>query len=205
MKSAFIILLTILITPIQAQTIPNFDSNTTDNEKQSSLVLIYFQDKYEKIISYTQDCPSCFPPYEQWFFILGYQNEQWELLQWTITFKNRTKTKENIKRKKKKKLKLKNESVDSLLTFWAQNGFWNLDNDSLNINKKQINDSMTMEIIVGFGCTEKFEIVNGNQYKIWYSHAPDKFQDDIPIRQREQFILCRIEFAKMYYKTINRK
>ena len=86
---------------IQAQEIPDFENNVTEQEKGKSLVFNEFRDKYEMLISYTR---SCYWGEKKQYVVLGYKEQQWNAFYWIITFKDRDK--KNIKKSKIKKLNI---------------------------------------------------------------------------------------------------
>ena len=189
-----IILLILISINIQSQNLPEFTSNASDNDKANSLVFQAFNNKYDMVISYTR---SCYWPTEQWYFVLVNKNNKWEFFKWIIKFNGRTKDKENIISTKIKNQSLKNEEIDSLFNFWTINSFLELSIDSINCSSKVENDSMIIDMQVTDGCSDVFEIFSKDKYRMVYSYMPDYYQKEIPILQRQDFILCRIMFFKL--------
>ncbi len=197
MRHLLAILLTLSIGFAKSQSIPNFESNTTEQEKINSLVLVKLSNEFDQIISYTN------LPYrkKQWIFILGYKKGKWEFFKWTVKYTYKTGPNGNVikvkKTIKKKKIGIDNSSIDSLFAFWSQNEFWKLNNDSLNYNEKRTNDTSVELMMVYHGHYDKFEIIGKSNYRLIQSYAADVYQKKYPNLQRQEFILCRDEFFKL--------
>ena len=180
------------------QDVPQVVTNTDLYDQKQSYVYNTFGDDYEILVSFTSDC---YWPNKQEYYLVGKKNSQWESKKVVVEYNDRTKTADNIKRIKKKRLKTKKEELKNLFSSWTDNGFWTLDNDSLNVNEKQTGPDESIMLMITDGCTDTFEIIQGDSYRIMYSYLPDSFQKEIPVKQREQFIIARNEFLKIIKKN----
>lgn len=169
--------------------LPTFESNASEVDKTESLVYQKFQGQYELLISFTTDC---YWPNEQDFYFIGFKVDKWEKFKLTVTFENRDEIK--ILRTKRRRLTISDKKIEGILSFWKANEFFKLANDSLNLKEKVIDKDHKVTMFVTDGCTDRFDLLTKDSYRIISAYLPDYFQKSIPVAQREKFIECRNKF-----------
>jgi hypothetical protein len=107
-------------------------------------------------------------------------------------FENRDKIK--IVKTKRKRLNISDRKIEEILSFWTANEFLQLSNDSLNLMEKVIDKDHKVTMFVTDGCTDRFDLLSKDNYRIINAYLPDYFQRKIPVVQRQKFIECRNKF-----------
>jgi hypothetical protein len=189
----FIISLLLLFVSFTKAQTPILKTNTSENERATSIIYKNFSNQYDLLIAYTSE--------SYWYSsIRNYQ---------ILAFKNSTclkgyfyskKNKHNVWSKPKIKFKGINcDSANSIVKHLNDAGFYSLNRDSLNINRRKINGRQDEILSVDDGVNYKFEIFNKNNFIIIESYMPEYFLQKIPeLKSRETFIKCRDFFLLKY-------
>lgn len=194
---AIIVCMILLISPfLNAQKLPVFNSNTNSAEKMKSVVYSTYSKKYDAVISYERACALADPSRRNFFILAGKKNK-WKFFAWELELLDGTSDQKKIKKATVKELPLNGLSVDSLLTYWTQQSFWTLNNDSLNLNVKNMEDGSTQDTFTPDGCTEIIETFTKKKYHVVKVLNADHYQDFVYTKQRQQFINCRNQFHQL--------
>src|SRR6185437_11847248 len=194
-KTLFIASLSLLLSFFSKAQTPALKTNTTENEKETSIIYKNFSTQYDLLIAFTRE--------SYWWSNL----ENYSLL----ALKNGVCLKGVISSKRNKhgiwskpKIKFKEINCDSakyIVKYLNDVGFYSLNRDTLNINKKRINDNQVQLFSIDDGVNYKFEIVSKNDFLIIESYEPEYLLQKIPeLRSRATFIKCRDWFLSKYKK-----
>lgn len=196
MKPVIVYIFLLFTFSMKAQHLPEFSSNAGEIEKSKSWVYKTFNAKFDAVISYERDC-SLADPLNRNFLILAQKDNKWKFFIWELKLRNTSAEQKKIKKSTVKELPLNGISVDSLLTCLKQQGFWMLNNDSLGVNEKKIDDDHVERISIMDGCIEIMETFTRKNYYVLKAANVDSYQEFIFSKQRAQFINCRKQFHRL--------
>ena len=173
--------------------IPFLQSNSTEDEKATSIIYKNFYNKYDFIIAYTRD--SYWWRNIQSYSILALKNGIW--------FKGYIFSKKSKSgRWSKPKIKFIGVNPDSSLAIveYLKNvGFYSLNKDSLAIDKKDVGNNKIELFSRNNGVDYKFEMLSKSAFVIIESYEPDYFLERMPyLKDRRHFIICRNWFISKY-------
>ncbi len=172
---------------------PALNTNTSENEKATSMIYKNFSGQFDLLIAYTTE--------SYWYSnIINYQ---------LLVFKKGICLKGSFFSKKNKhntwsepKIKFKEINCDSanyIVKYLNDAGFYSLNRDSLNVNKRKINEKQDEVFTINDGVDYKFEIFSKTKFLIIESYMPEYFLKKIPeLKSRETFIKCRDWFLLKY-------
>ena len=165
------------------------------NRTKDSVLKEFLNEEYDIVIAYTEK--------SYWwkdliiYEALGKKSGVWYVL------KIESKIKKN---KKYRKPKIRSNSIQSFIGEKLMNqlnsiGFWELSNDSLNIQKKYYSDSSAIVYSVSDGATYQLELIENGQLTIIKAYEPKYYLEKIPeIKSREIFL----EGIKLFRSTLNK-
>lgn len=159
--------------------------------RQESVVLNEFKNEYNKIISFSKKCKI---PYKKTHYILCWDEEKLDSFRWTINYEKDENGYEKIANSKIEKLEINKDSIQTVLHLFETQGFWQLNQDSLNYQPS------AEAIFVLNGCDNEFEFFYENSYWVTSSYSPDVVQQNSYVQQRDKFIKCRNEFEKLFHE-----
>ncbi len=165
-------------------TIPAFETNATEAERARSIVLSNLEDDPATVFVYSNHS---YWTTKRSYWLLIREKSIWRKAQWIVTYHNRNK--DRIKRISKKRLPLGGD-VDSLIIELNTQGFWTIDQDSLNISEKRLNDSTMMSTNISDGCYQEIEVLHQGQYRVLGAYESEQLQEFVYIPARERFIRC---------------
>lgn len=203
-KRLYLLGIVLLATAALAQNPIVDKSIATDSVASRSILKNHLQNKYKLVLSYSVGCAM---GDAQIYYAFGFRNERWEKIELSVRFKSRNRVYDQVKRIKSKKQKLKDSSqIDSLLQFWDQNEIWKLNTDSVNVKSKKVEGVHPGEmsedlILISDGCVYSLEIFDSASYCIISSYEPERYQEQIPVPQRERFILLKDQLMH-YWNTV---
>ena len=171
------------------QCLPDFKADTATYGKVHSLVYARYHNKYDAVISYSRSTYR----YKHGYYVLGYKNGQWDLFIWRVFFKDAWA--HNIVERTVKLRTRHHVATDSLLANWKQNDFLNLNEDSVNCHS-YIRDGKTYDVDISDGGADVFEVFESDKYRNISCVNADIYQKEVPVVQREKFIVCRESFFK---------
>jgi len=178
--------------------IPVLRSNTSNTEKEASVIFKNFSGQYDFIISFTRE--SYWWGNKRFFWILGHKQDHWEKLFLSEKQKKNSEWSKPVISKEE----FNQNNADSIVNFFNQNRFWELNRDSLNINQREIDDKKNQVFSISDAVNYKFEILSKQEFLIIACYAPEHFLEKIPeIKCREVFIRCRDFFISQLKKTNN--
>ena len=186
-----IIVIFLFVSTISFGQLPTFDSNVAESDKDESLIYQTFRGQYELMISFTKDC---YWPNGQVFYVLGLKAGKWEKFKWTVKFEDGEKI--IIAKTNRRRLNISDRKIEGILSFWKENQFFLLARDSLNLMEKVIDRDTKVTMFVTDGCTDRFDVLTMDSYRIVSAYLPDHFQKEIPVLQRQKFILSRDKFLE---------
>lgn len=191
----FLFICTFIVTTVKAQTL-SLTSNTSENDKTTSIIYKNFNNQFDLLIAFNNE--------SYWWG----NSKRYTLLAFKegVCFKGTVSLKKNKHEVwSKPKLKLKKVNCDSakqIVNYFNEAGFYLLNRDSLNINKKMINDTLFEVFTIDDGVNCKFEILSKKSFLIIESYEPDYFLKKIPeLKSRRTFIKCR-DFYLSKYKEL---
>lgn len=178
--------------------IPALKSNTPIAAKEASLIFKNFDGKYDFVIAFTKE--SYWWGNRRLYNILAYKQGEWKKL--SLSQKQRKNGKWSKPMVVEQEFNQSNG--DTIVSFFNRNSFWKLNRDSLNINRKKINDTTVQAFTISDAVNYKFEIVSNNEFLIIESYAPEYLLEKIPeIKCREVFIKCRDFFVSQLKRENN--
>lgn len=172
----------------QAQDIPEVNWSPAKPDKYSILPELLEKRKYDVVISYLDK--------QSWlggrhYKVLRVYNGTWNLDRYHVSVSDK------VKHFRPRGKKIHSDSIHSVLNFWKEIGFLELNTDSLNVKMKKVNDSTTLNYTVTDGNTEVFEILTKTSYYSISAYMVERFQIKVPVRQRAVFILGKQKFLGM--------
>ncbi|MBS1583632.1 MAG: hypothetical protein JST66_15640 [Bacteroidetes bacterium] len=163
---------------------PEFESNVKDIEGEIALVTTELQGDTGAILIYS---PRCYWPTKQTITVIRQRKGEWRAEKWTAQYRDRSK--KELRSLSRKRLKI-DQPVDHLLSELTAQGFWTMDQDSLNIHEKQLNDTTMSMTSISDGCSWAIAAIHRNEYRLLYAYEPELLQTFVFIPARERFISC---------------
>ncbi len=192
-KKFLIIALLLVLALFSRAQIPKFKSNTSENEKLLSPIYKSLSNQYDLIIGFTAECYwwSDRKPYR----LLAFKNGIWlKGYFYSKRRKNHSWTNPTIKLKE-----INKDSANSILNYLSDAGFFVLNRDTLNIDRRKINDKQDEVFSISDAVNYRFEILTKNTFTIIESYQPDYFLEKLPeFKSREIFIKYRDWFIEKY-------
>jgi hypothetical protein len=211
MREKIHFLLLALISTISYCQIPNFEHNYNEKDSLENPLMRTFLKDYEFVITYSDQC--CSNQYK----ILALKDGKWK--SWTYSDNFIRWTKKNNKSEIQVDTiktgtffegenghKVKKVYIEELLAKLSQNGFWKLENDSLNqsrVIKTYIVDGDTIrkKAIITNGTNYIFNIITKNKSRKIESYYPEYFVKLFPdMIDRKKFIESRDYFLAWWNK-----
>ncbi|MES2543523.1 MAG: hypothetical protein V4548_01465 [Bacteroidota bacterium] len=174
---------------------PEIISNTSEQDKLDSIIYNLFNGKKTFLIAYTNECYwwSDKKRYE----ILAFENNKWEKI---YVYSKRNKNGEWSKPKISHK-SISSETANNLITELTKISFWELQNESLNVNEIKNGDGTIGKFKISDGINYKVEILQGNNFRIIESYEPEFFLSQMPeIKSRETFISGKTMIKNLFTK-----
>jgi hypothetical protein len=193
LKPLFLVFISAFIINTAKAQIPFLNANTTENERATSIIYKNFSSKYDLLIAFIRE--SYWWSNLKDYSLLAFQNGV--CLKGYIYSK---KNKHGIWSKPKIKFKAVNcDSANYIVKYLNDGGFYSLNRDTLNINRKKINDKQNKVYSIDDGVNYKFEIISKKDFLIIESYMPEYFLEKIPeLKSRATFIKCRDWFLSKY-------
>lgn len=191
-------ILTFMITLNSFGQLPEYSSNVSDLDISRSQLYQKFRSDYEFVFSYTQNS---FWNERQDHAVLTFDGTDWKMIKWSYKL---NKNKRPIKQKSKS-YKLNINDVTNFLNFINSRGFFAFNQDTLNLNKKDMGNGITQVLQISDGVTDVFEVIGASGYRISSAHEAIQLQEFAPTEQRQNFIECRNEFVKLVNKADNKR
>ena len=173
-------------------TLPEFSSDTLRAKAHLSPVYTGYQGTGATVIAYSAHC---YWPEVRSYLVLVKEHDTWKLYRWKATLAHRASA--EIKRLRKKRMRLRTGRIDSLLSEWNAHGFWDLQQDSLNITDVPMGDGRVMSMAITDGCSDVFKVLHRGSYRVRSSYMPDAYQKEFPIASREAVLRCRKAFLRV--------
>jgi hypothetical protein len=192
-KKVLITTLAVLLAFYTGAQIPVLTSNTTDYEMATSIIYKNFSNQYDLLIAYTRE--SYWWSNLKSYSLLAFQNGA--CLKGAIYSK---KNKHGIWSKPEIKFdEINCDSAKYIVEYLNDAGFYLLNRDTLNINKRKIDDKKVEMFSVEDGVNYKFEIISKNDFLIIESYEPEYLFKKLPeLTSRGTFIKCRDWFLSKY-------
>lgn len=179
------------------QTFPVQKIDSTFKTASNPLLISDQIKDYDEYIVYTN--------YSAWTkehisYFLGSKDGEWFAFRFFIDYKTdhyRTQKEYKIK---KKKIRIKDSQVNEMFDFYTNEGFWELQKDSLFQRERKINDSLTEILVVTDGSTDEFFISSDRKYFSISIYMVDYYQNAYPNNEKSIFILSRNKFISLFEK-----
>jgi hypothetical protein len=179
------------------QTFPVQKIDSTFKTASNPLLISNQIKDYDEYIVYTN--------YSAWTkehisYFLGSKDGEWFAFRFFIDYKTdhyRTQKEYKIK---KKKIRIKDSQVNEMFDFYTNEGFWELQKDSLFQRERKINDSLTEILVVTDGSTDEFFISSDRKYFSISIYMVDYYQNAYPNNEKSIFILSRNKFISLFEK-----
>lgn len=163
---------------------PEFESNVTGTEREIALVTAELEGDTGAILIYS---PRCYWPTKHAMTVVRQKKGEWLVEKWTARYDDRDK--KELRGLSRKRMSSK-KSIDSLFSELTSQGFWTMDQDSLNISRKPLNDSTVSEISISDGCSWAIAVLHGDRRRLLYAYEPERLQAFVFIQARERFLAC---------------
>jgi len=180
-----------------SQKIPSVTSNSTFDDKESSIVYNRFNVEFDSFLSYHK---YCYWSNKDTYLVFGYKDEEWKALKLTVKYAEEVPRKKTILRIKQNKIRVSEKELTKLIEYFTTNNFWTLENDSLNLHERRELDGTITLYTATDGCSDNFETLSSGNFRLTSSYNAEYFQKLIPVNQREKFILCRDEMLRLLGK-----
>ncbi|CAN0448305.1 unnamed protein product [Ectocarpus fasciculatus] len=191
MRIVILTFLTVLTVQSLFGQLPEFQTNVSDTDFDKSIILDEFGTKYQQIVSFTSN--SYWNKGYREFYVLLLEENTWIFKKLSVKLNEEN----HVKKSKTKKLHIDINQADDFVSFLSEVDFWNFNEDSLNLNKKdQGNDRVLMKSITD-GRTDKFLIRNGANVRSTWAYEADQLQEFVPTEQRRKFIEARNRFYEL--------
>ena len=175
--------------------VPFLQSNTTEDEKSTSIIYKNFGSKYDFIIAYTRD--SYWLGNIKSYSMLAVKNGIWSK-GYIVSKKSK---RERWSKPKIKFIGVNSDSSLAIVEYLTNAGFYALNKDSLGIDKKDVGNNKIELFSINDGVDYKFEVLSKNAFVIIESYEPDYFLEKMPyLKDRRCFIMCRNWFTNKYKK-----
>lgn len=197
MKNLLLILVFVITLNSFGQ-LPKYSSNVSDLDISQSQLYQKFGADYEFIFGYTQNS---FWNKRQNYAVLTFDGTVWKLVKWSYQLN----TKERPTKQKLRFYKLDSNEVTNFLDFINSLGFFTFNQDSLNLNKKDIGNGTTQVHQISDGVTDILEVISSSGHRISSAHEAEQLQEFAPTKQRQNFIECRNQFSKLVNKADNNR
>jgi hypothetical protein len=159
---------------------------------RSSPVFEHFSGTDATVISYTT---TGYWSEKRTYYMIVRLNDEWKAYRWRAKLLERGSS--HITRITRKRIHLTSDSVDQLLAEWTALGFYSLDQDSINIRSKQMEDGHVVLMSLTDGHSDVFEILHNGKYRELSGYMPEYFQKEIPVIHRQTFIQGKDAFRRL--------
>lgn len=177
---------------VRAQ-IPSFTSNVSEKDKLTSPIYQNFASKYEFLIAYKSEG---FWSKNVSYAIIAYANNKWYKL--LCRFKINKNDKWSKPKIQKSKL-MDSYGAKVLIDSLTQLSFWNMSQDSLNINSRTLANGEIIRLEALDGISYSFTFFAGKNLSVIYANNPQLYLEHFPeITIRKRFIRCLNIFNDAY-------
>ncbi len=163
---------------------PEFESNVKGTESEIALVTAELEGDTGAVLIYST---RCYGPTKQTITVVRQKKGEWRAEKWTAQYSDHSK--KELRSLSRKLLKV-DKSIDCLLGELTTQGFWTMDQDSLNIDEKQVNDSTMSSIGISDGCSWAISVVYRGKYRLLSAYEPEQLQAFVFVQARERFLTC---------------
>jgi hypothetical protein len=163
---------------------PKFESNVKGTEREIALVTTELKDDTGAVLIYS---PRCYWPTKHTFTVVQLRKGEWRAEKWTAQYRDRSK--KELRSLSRRRMTM-DQSVDHLIGELSAHGFWTMDQDSLNISEKQVNDTTMTSIRITDGCSWAIAAIHRNEYRLLHAYEPERLQAFVFVPTRERFIAC---------------
>ena len=129
----------------------------------------------------------------QTYIILGFDGQEWKLLEWTIELDEQ----KQITKQRTKKLKYDLVEFRKLMTLITECTICDLKQAPLNLNKKGNGDGTDDMTFVSDGLFEQIELLSSKSHRISNSYAADELQEEYPTLDRQKFMAFRNQLLNL--------
>jgi|688.fasta_scaffold13762_9 hypothetical protein len=192
MKKLFLLLFTLPFGAHAQDGFPEFPPDSITPLVRSSPVFEHFSGTDATVISYTT---TGYWSEKRTYYMIVRLNDEWKAYRWRAKLLERGSS--HITRITRKRIHLTSDSVDQLLAEWTALGFWSLDQDSINIRSKQMEDGHVVLMSLTDGHSDVFEIMQKGKYRELSGYMPEHFQKEIPVIHRQTFIQGKHAFERL--------
>lgn len=172
---------------------PQFESNTTDQEKLDSFIYQNIRGLYNQGLAYTQS--GYWNSNTKSYTLLLFKNGVWyKGYLYSKRINNNVWSKPRLKLKK-----AKTNKVIEIFNGLNSAGLWTMSKDSLNIHERRNREGGVTKLSLYDGYNYHFEIFNGENLAIIESYAPEYSLEELPENKiLERFIKARDWFVINY-------
>jgi hypothetical protein len=176
---------------------PGIETNSTNNDSIRIQQLLKITNQYELSLSLMR---SCYWFHFTTYYVLARKNDRWSQFKILTDFKDR---KGKVIKGKTKIINFKSNQnlCDSIWMKLIGSRLLSMDNDSLNIRNKKLNDSTTISKQIDDGVNYQFVLKAQNSLRIMECYEPESYYQWLPeITVRKYFIECLNIYAKLWKK-----